>query len=76
MGRKVHHTLYKKRHHLYLLSDIHGVYKALFSCVSAGNHEHIDIPTQVLPAPSYFSPHPIALIIIGGIMKALNHLVK
>lgn len=40
--------------------------KALFSRDSTGNHELIEILTQVLPALSFFSPHRIALIIIGG----------
>lgn len=76
MGRKVHHTLQKKTPSVFAHSDKHSVYKALFSCASAGNHELIDIPAQVLLVLCYFSPHPIALIIIGGTVMALNNLVK
>lgn len=76
MGRKVHQTLQKKTPSVFVHSDKHSFYKALFSRVSSGNHELIDIPTQVLPALSFSSPHPLALIIIGGTMMALNHLVK
>lgn len=65
MGKKAHQTL-QKTPCLLAHSGKPSDYKALFSRDSTGNHELIEIPTQVLPALSFFSPHPIALIIIGG----------
>ena len=75
-GKKSTSYTTKKTPSVFAHSDKHSVYKDLFSCASAGNHELIDIPAQVLPVLCYFSPHPIALIIIGGTMMALNNLVK